>query len=107
MAAETRAGLTADEAEIYQYLEPPAESWRHELFLKGRNMTVGHLVYGMRANDLTPEAAAANYDLPLEQVREALRYYERHRDVIEADVDEERRRAAARGIAIDPPAVPR
>lgn len=66
-------------------------------------MTVGHLVYGMRANKFTPEEAAENYDLPLEQIHEALLYYERHRDLIEQDVDNERRAAEAEGIIIDPP----
>lgn len=107
MATETRANSTASDAEEYRYLERRPESWRHELFLKGRNMTVGHLVYGMRANGLTADQAVENYDLPLEQILEALRYYERHRDVIEADVDEERRRAVERGIALDPPTVSR
>lgn len=91
-------------AEAYSYLEPRRHRWRKQLFLKGRNMAVVHLVYGLRANGWTPEQAAAEYDLPLEQVHEALHYYQRHRDLIEEEQREERRYLESRGWAIDPPA---
>jgi hypothetical protein len=39
----------------YQYLIPRPEKWRKQLYLKGRNMTVGQLVYKMRANQMTAE----------------------------------------------------
>ena len=35
--------------------------WRKQLYLKGRNMTVAHVVYTMRANDMTPEDAAEEF----------------------------------------------
>jgi uncharacterized protein (DUF433 family) len=112
MAAETRTSTTAqgaagvdraDPADAYRYLERRPHPWRKQLYLKGRNMTVGHLVYDMRTNSISMKEAAANYDLPLEQIEEALAYYRRHRDVVEADAAEERRRLETRGIALDPP----
>ena len=103
----TRSQVTPAADEGYRYLERRPGSWRRELFLKGRNKTVGQLVSDMRANHVTAEQAVEHYGLPLEQIREALRYYEAHRDLIEADVDEERRDAAARGIDVEPAALPR
>ena len=89
--------------ETYQYLEQRPHRWRTQLFLKGRNMAVVHLVYSMRTNNVSPEAAVHEFGLPLEQIEEALRYYERHRDLIEAEQREERRRLEQAGITIDPP----
>ena len=91
------------DAGTYEYLEQRPHRWRKQLFLKGRNMAVVHVVYGMRANGLSPEDAAREYDLPLAQIEEALRYYESHRDLIEEEQREERRQLEAAGVAIDPP----
>ena len=68
-------------------------------------MTVGQLVYKMRANDLTAEEAAADMNLPLEQVLEALVYYETHRDLIKAEAEEEKRHLIAHGVALEPGAL--
>jgi uncharacterized protein (DUF433 family) len=73
----------------YQYLVARPETGRRQLYLKGRTMTVGQLVYTMRANGLEAEAAAEDLELPLEQVQEALAYYETHRDLIESEAEEE------------------
>jgi uncharacterized protein (DUF433 family) len=70
-------------------------------------MTVAQLVYRMRANRWTPEQAAENFELPLAQVEEALRYFQLNRDVVERDQEEEKRWLAAKGYALDPPPVPR
>jgi uncharacterized protein (DUF433 family) len=83
-----------------------AETGRRQLYLTGRNMTVGQLVYTMRANDLEAEAAAKDLELPLEQVQEALVYYETHRDLIESEADEERRSLQERGMDLEPQALP-
>jgi len=107
MAKETvvgEVGPPVDEGETYVYLEQRPHRWRRQLFLKGHNMAVVHLVYGMRTNSLSPEDAAREYDLPLAQVNEALAYYARHRDLIEEEQREERRLLEAAGVAIDPPA---
>jgi uncharacterized protein (DUF433 family) len=101
-------GCTVPDAgtETWRFLERRPSSWRRQLYLRGRNMTVGNLVYSMRATRQTPEDAAADYDLPLEQVQEALRYYELHRDLVEDDAREERRWLEERGILIEPPDSP-
>jgi uncharacterized protein (DUF433 family) len=107
MAAETNAKTRTQEEETYRYLEHRADSWRRQPYLKGRRMTVANVVYGMRAYKLTPEEAAEDFDLPLEQIQEALLYYQRHPEIVQQDQDEERRYLESMGCPIDPPAVPR
>ena len=84
----------------YQYLKARPDNWRKQLWLKGRNMTVGHLIYSMRASNQLddPERAARNFDLSVEQIKEALDYYRVNRHIIEADVDEEKRWLVERGL---------
>jgi len=88
--------------EHYQFLVERPENGRTQLYLTGRNMTVGQLVYKMRANNLSAQEAAADMDLPLEQVLEALVYHQIHRDLIESEVAEEGRYFLERGVALEP-----
>ena len=90
----------------YQYLVARPETGRRQLHLVGRTMTVGQLVYTMRANGLEAEAAAKDLELPLEQVREALAYYETHRELIESEGEEDRRYLQERGVALEPQTLP-
>ena len=92
--------------EHYRYLVEKPDKWRKQLYLKGRNMTVGQLVYSMRANNLSAEEAAADMDLPVEQVREAQVYYEIHRDLIEREADEEKQYLLTGGVPLEPAPVP-
>lgn len=102
-AQETHAGAFTEDGEVYPHLERRPHPWRKQPYVKGRNLTVGRLVRNMRANDHSVESAAEDYDLPVEQIREALRYYERHREVVEQDQAEERRLLVAAGIMRDDP----
>jgi uncharacterized protein (DUF433 family) len=88
----------------YPLLEARPENWRKQLWLKGRNMSVGQLVYSMRASGVLhdPVAAAANFALPAEQVRQVLDYYHNHRDLIEQDADEEKRWLLDQGHSLEP-----
>lgn len=54
-------------------------------------MTVWHLISTMRTEHQTPEQTARNRDLPLEAVLEAMHYYILHKDIVEADNEEEKR----------------
>ncbi len=72
----------------YEYLVERPETGHKQLYLKGRNMAVGQLVYKMKARQLNAEEAAKNMNLPLPQVKEALAYYETHQDLIESEVAE-------------------
>src|SRR5207249_165887 len=69
-------GLADQEQETYRFLEWRLDSWRKQPYLIGRRMTVANVVFGMRAYKLTPEEAAEDFDLPLEQIKEALLYYQ-------------------------------
>jgi len=88
--------------QTYRYLVARPHPWRRQLYLKGRNMTVGQLISTMQANHLTPEEAADDLELPLEQVEEALVYYRLHRDLIESEAREEAARLAAKGYMVKP-----
>jgi uncharacterized protein (DUF433 family) len=54
----------------------------------------------MWANNMTPEEIAQDFGLPVEAVYEALDYYEKHRELLEAEVEEERRRLREHGIHV-------
>jgi uncharacterized protein (DUF433 family) len=73
----------------YKYLEARPQSGSNQLFIKGRNMTVWHLIGTMRANGTTKEETAADLDLPVEAVEEAFAYYQENRAMIEAEVEAE------------------
>ncbi|MCB0154904.1 MAG: hypothetical protein KDF65_08905 [Anaerolineae bacterium] len=90
----------------YEFLVARPETGRKQLYLKGRNMTVGQLIYKMRANDLNAEEAAADMDLPLTQVREAQVYYQTHRELIESEVAEEKQFLTGRGVELEPKDLP-
>lgn len=91
----------------YRYLIHRASSGRQQLYLKGRNMTVGQLIYKIRANHLDLEEAAADMDLPVDQVREAMAYYHTHRSLIESEMDEDQRVLQSRGVELEPEIVSR
>lgn len=89
----------------YQYLVTRPENDRKQAYRKGRNMTVGQLVYTMRANGLSVEEAATDLTLPVEQAREAQAYYQVHQELVKADAEEEKRSLLAQGVQIEPPPV--
>ena len=65
-------------------------------------MTARQLIWAMKANQLDPEAAAADYHLPVEAIREAIAYVERHRELLEAEAEIERLMLKREGIARGP-----
>ena len=64
--------------------------WRRQLYLKGRNLTVRQLVGAMKANQFTEEQAAANYNLPVDAIREALTYAEENAELLDLEAAYER-----------------
>jgi uncharacterized protein (DUF433 family) len=86
----------------YRHLESRPHPWRRQLYLRGRNMTVGQMVATMRANHLDPEQAAADLDLPLAQIAEALYYYAEHHDLVDQELREDRKRLQAKGYEVKP-----
>ncbi len=90
----------------YEHLVQRSESGRRQPYLKGRNMTVGQLIYTMRANQLSLDAAAADLDVPAAQIREAVAYYQVHRDEVDGEMAEEGRRLREQGVALGPEDLP-
>lgn len=61
-----------------------------QAFFLGRpKLPVSRVVESMHANQRSVKEAAQDWQLPVEAVEEALDYYQRFRDVIEADAAEE------------------
>ena len=61
--------------------------------------------YLVTSNDLGPEEAAEDFDLPLAQVEEALAYYDTHRDLVDTELREEKSYLQRKGYAVEPTAV--
>lgn len=81
----------------YQYLTGRPHPWKKQLFLKGRNMTVGQLISTVETNNLTDEEAAEDLSLPVEQIKEARAYYQTHKSLVDLEAREEAARLAGKG----------
>jgi uncharacterized protein (DUF433 family) len=88
--------------EPWQYLVRRQHPWRKQLYLKGRNMTARQLVGSMKANDLNETAAAEDYRLPADAIREALAYVERNKELLETEAEIERLMLKRGGVARGP-----
>lgn len=86
----------------WQYLEPRPDSWRQQLYFKGRKLTAFGLWSDMMVNSETPEEAADNWELPLDAVLEAIKYCETHQELLRKEASEERRYLEERGISLEP-----
>jgi hypothetical protein len=56
---------------------------------------------------MTPEEAAEDFDLPVEQIREAIEYFRANEDLVNAELREDKRYLIAMGVRVEPPALPR
>jgi len=91
----------------WKHLVARPHPWRRQLFIRGRNMVVRHVMGTMAANGLTPEQTAADLDLPVEAVYEAIAYFHQNEALIQAEVEEERKHLEERGYLREPQPVPR
>lgn len=69
-------------------------------------MTVGQLIYKMRANDLSVQEASEDMDLPIEQIMEATVYYHAHEELITSETAEEKRQLTEQEIPLEPNHLP-
>ncbi len=90
----------------WRFLVARSHPWRKQLEVKGRNITVGQLVATMRANELSPEQACQDLELPLEAIEEALAYERENRALIDMEFCEERRHLTERGLSLERAALP-
>ena len=84
----------------WKYLEPRPKSFYRQLFIKGTRIMARSL-YGWHVNEeepMTPEQLAAEFNLPLEAVREAIAYCESNPPEIEQDFRREEALAEATGM---------
>jgi uncharacterized protein (DUF433 family) len=89
----------------WSYLVERPHPWRRQLSIKGRNMTAAQLVGAMNANELNEEDAAGDFELPIEAVREAIRYCQECAPLLALEANEQRRRLFERGYRLGPAAV--
>ncbi len=83
--------MSAETVSQYRYLEFHPHRQRKQARIKGTGKTIWDVVCWMRVNDFTPEQVAQDGGLPLEAVLEALDYYEKNKELIDAEVQEEKR----------------
>ncbi len=83
----------------YRYLEPNSRSSYRQLFIKGRRLTARDL-YGQHVNEepRTVKQLAADYDLPVEAVEEAIAYCRTNPPEIELDFRYDEAIAEASGM---------
>jgi uncharacterized protein (DUF433 family) len=84
--------------ENWHYLVARPHPWRRQLYIKGRKLLASTVWHDKIANEMTPEQAAENWDLPLRAIYEVIHYCESHRDLIKLEADEERYRLAEQGV---------
>ena len=84
------------------HLAPKPGSVYRQLFVRGRNIAARTLygVYVTEDEPRTPEQIAADYDLPLEAVLEAIAYCESDPPEIREDWEREEATSRARGLDV-------
>jgi hypothetical protein len=85
--------------EPWSYLVRRKHAWRKQLYVLGRNLTARQLVGSILANELDDAKAAANYHLPIDAIREARAYVEKHRELLETEAEIERLMHKREGVA--------
>jgi uncharacterized protein (DUF433 family) len=81
--------------------------WRRQPYMKDRNMTVRQLVGTIKANRWSDEEAARQVDLPVEAVREALRFAEENQELLAFETAFENWLLESKGVGRDTRPVPR
>ena len=84
------AGTTTTAAPVYRYLMQQPDHWMRQAFFVGRpKLPISRVVESMQANNRTVEVTAQDWSLPTAAIEEALDYYRRFHDIIEADATDE------------------
>jgi len=84
----------------WKYLEPRPGSFYRQLFVKGKRIRA-RVLYGWTLCEdpkLTPEEVAAEFDVPVEAVREAIAYCESNPPELEQDYRREEALTEAMGM---------
>jgi uncharacterized protein (DUF433 family) len=87
---EITVALAMTEVLGYHYLTRQPEHWLRQVFFVGRpKLPVSRVIETMQANGQSVEEAACAWALPVAAIHEALDYYQRFRDLLEADAADE------------------
>jgi hypothetical protein len=90
----------------WQYLVTRSHPWRRQLYIKGRKLLASTVWQDMMANEMSPQQAAENWDLPLIAIYEVTRYCESHQELLKLEADEERYRLEEKGVSLEPTTAP-
>lgn len=86
----------------WQFLVSRPHKWKRQLFIKGTKIPASTVWSGMYVENLSPEEAAENWDIPLHAVLEAVSYCEKNQDLLKQEALEERFILESKGLSIDP-----
>jgi hypothetical protein len=86
----------------WTFLVERPHPWRRQLYVKGSKLSAAQVWRDMVANSQAEAEAAAEWEIPVEAVREAVLYCTENRALIAAEAREERHRAAASGVRLAP-----
>ncbi|MBW4578580.1 MAG: hypothetical protein KME42_03280 [Tildeniella nuda ZEHNDER 1965/U140] len=87
--------------EDWQYLVSRPHAWRKQLYVKGHKLLASTVWQDMVTNQLSPEQAAENWNLPLFAIDEVIQYCESHQEILKLEADEERYRLEVKGVSIE------
>ncbi len=86
----------------WRYLVERAHAWRRQPSIKGRRLLASTVWSDLVANGQSAEQAAHEWDLPVDAIREAVRWCEANRALLEMEANEEARRLRSVGVALAP-----
>lgn len=89
----------------WQYLESRPDSWRSQLYFKGRKLRPFTVWTTMLTEKTSPSESADDWDLPLAAVVEAIDYCEANIQLLQKEADVERQYLEEQGISIEPKTV--
>ena len=86
----------------WHYLEQRHDSWRKQLYIKGKKLLASDVWSDMIVNSDSPQAAAKAWDLPIEAIAEAIKYCETHQHLIEQEALLEKKYLESKGYTVEP-----
>jgi uncharacterized protein (DUF433 family) len=91
----------------WDHLVHRTHPWRRQPYLKDRNLTVRQLVGTIKANRWSDDEAARQVDLPVEAIREALRFADENQELLAFETAFENWLLESKGVGRDTRPVPR
>jgi uncharacterized protein (DUF433 family) len=88
--------------DTWHFLSPYPQSWRKQLYIKGRKLPASTVWGDMIVNEMTSEESAEDWDLPLEAVQEAIQYCETHTELLDSEAEKEKQYLEEQGVSIEP-----